>query len=203
MRVFITFFILFGIIIIIITNFSLTSRFSQETTKQANLRLQLYANLINSEIERSRFLTLLLANDTGLIKLITSNHKFDLEINNFFANSDYSNHQVTLIDQSGNILYTNSDYEIEIVYITKILENLKKTEFEPTLSNFITDKSKNRFFFSKMIDTRDKPNRYIIIEINFDDLKSSWADASEAVIIKNNIRLINLFSNLIAWNNVP
>ena len=153
MRVFITFFILFGIIIIIITNFSLTSRFSQETTKQANLRLQLYANLINSEIERSRFLTLLLANDTGLIKLITSNHKFDLEINNFFANSDYSNHQVTLIDQSGNILYTNSDYEIEIVYITKILENLKKTEFEPTLSNFITDKSKNRFFFSKMIDT--------------------------------------------------
>ena len=129
MRVFITFFILFGIIIIIITNFSLTSRFSQETTKQANLRLQLYANLINSEIERSRFLTLLLANDTGLIKLITSNHKFDLEVNNFFDNSDYSNQQVTLIDQSGNILYTNSDYEIEIVYITKILENLKKTEF--------------------------------------------------------------------------
>ena len=46
MRVFITFFILFGIFIIIITNFSLTSRFSQETTKQANLRLHLYANLI-------------------------------------------------------------------------------------------------------------------------------------------------------------
>ena len=67
-RVFITFFILFGIIIIVITNFALTSRFSQETTKQANLRLQLYANSINSEIERSRFLTLLFANDERLIK---------------------------------------------------------------------------------------------------------------------------------------
>ena len=104
MRVFITFFILFGIIIIIITNFSLTSRFSQETTKQANLRLQLYANSINSEIERSRFLTLLLANDSGLIKLITNYHKIDLEIDNFFENSDYSNQQVTLIDQYGKIL---------------------------------------------------------------------------------------------------
>ena len=30
----------------------------------------------------------------------------------------------------------------------------------------------NRFFFSKMIDTQDKPNKYIIIEISFDDLKN-------------------------------
>ena len=93
MRVFITFFILFGIFIIIITNFSLTSRFSQETTKQANLRLHLYANLINSEIERSRFLTLLLANDSNLIKLITNDHKIDLEISNFLTI------QITLINR--------------------------------------------------------------------------------------------------------
>ncbi len=185
MRVFITFFILFGIIIIIITNFSLTSRFSQETTKQANLRLQLYANSINSEIERSRFLTLLLANDSGLIKLITNYHKIDLEIDNFFENSDYSNQQVTLIDQYGKILYTNSDYKIEMVYVTEIIKSLKIKEFEPKLSTFISNEANNRFFFSKMIDTQDKPNRYIIIEINFDDLKNAWADASEAVIIKN------------------
>ena len=185
-RVFITFFILFGIIIIVITNFALTSRFSQETTKQANLRLQLYANSINFEIERSRFLTLLLANDERLIKLIINDRKMEPLVDNFFDAPDYANQQVTLINQYGNIIYTNSDSEIEKKYINKILERLKLKEVDPILSSFITNEVKNRFFFSKMIDTGERPNKYIIIEISLNDLKSSWENASEAVVIKDN-----------------
>ena len=185
-RVFITFFILFGIIIIVITNFALTSRFSQETTKQANLRLQLYANSINFEIERSRFLTLLLANDERLIKLIINDRKMKPLVDNFFDAPDYANQQVTLINQYGNIIYTNSASEIEKEYINKILERLKLKEADPILSTFITNEVKNRFFFSKMIDTGERPNKYIIIEISLNDLKSSWENASEAVVIKDN-----------------
>ena len=189
-RVFITFFILFGIIIIVITNFALTSRFSQETTKQANLRLQLYANSINFEIERSRFLTLLLANDERLIKLITNDSTMEPLVDNFFDAPDYANQQVTLINQYGNILYTNSASEIEKAYINKILERLKLKEVDPILSTFINNEVKNRFFFSKMIDTGETPNKYIIIEISLNDLKSSWENASEAVIIKDNNNLL-------------
>ena len=189
-RVFITFFILFGIIIIVITNFALTSRFSQETTKQANLRLQLYANSINFEIERSRFLTLLLANDERLIKLIINDRKMEPLVDNFFDAPDYANQQVTLINQYGNIIYTNSTSEIEKEYINKILERLKLKEVDPILSTFITNEVKNRFFFSKMIDTGERPNKYIIIEISLNDLKSSWENASEAVIIKDNNNLL-------------
>ena len=189
-RVFITFFILFGIIIIVITNFALTSRFSQETTKQANLRLQLYANSINFEIERSRFLTLLLANDERLIKLIINDRKIEPLVDNFFDAPDYANQQVTLINQYGNIIYTNSASEIEKEYINKILERLKLKEVDPILSTFITNEVKNRFFFSKMIDTGERPNKYIIIEISLNDLKNSWENASEAVIIKDNNNLL-------------
>ena len=189
-RVFIAFFILFGIIIIVITNFALTSRFSQETTKQANLRLQLYANSINFEIERSRFLTLLLANDERLIKLITNDRTMEPLVDNFFDAPDYANQQVTLINQYGNILYTNSASEIEKAYINKILERLKLKEVDPILSTFINNEVKNRFFFSKMIDTGERPNKYIIIEISLNDLKSSWENASEAVIIKDNNNLL-------------
>ena len=189
-RVFITFFILFGIIIIVITNFALTSRFSQETTKQANLRLQLYANSINFEIERSRFLTLLLANDERLIKLIINDRKIEPLVDNFFDAPDYANQQVTLINQYGNIIYTNSASEIEKEYINKILERLKLKEADPILSTFITNEVKNRFFFSKMIDTGERPNKYIIIEISLNDLKNSWENASEAVIIKDNNNLL-------------
>ena len=189
-RVFITFFILFGIIIIVITNFALTSRFSQETTKQANLRLQLYANSINFEIERSRFLTLLLANDERLIKLIINDRKMEPLVDNFFDAPDYANQQVTLINQYGNIIYTNSASEIEKEYINKILERLKLKEADPILSTFITNEVKNRFFFSKMIDTGERPNKYIIIEISLNDLKSSWEKASEALVIKDNNNLL-------------
>ncbi|MDG2097623.1 MAG: ATP-binding protein [Paracoccaceae bacterium] len=197
-RIFITFFILFGIIIIVLTNLTLTSRFSQETTKQANLRLQLYANSINSEIERSRFLTLLLANDAGLIKLITNNNKMDSLVDNFFEDSDYADQQVTLIDKYGNILYTNSANKIEKTYITKILERLKLKEVEPMLSTFINNEANNRFFFSKMVNTVERSNKYIIIEISLNGLKSSWANASEAVIIKNNSNNL-LLSTKPAW----
>ena len=38
MRIFITLFVIFGILLILITNLALTARFSQETTKQAELR---------------------------------------------------------------------------------------------------------------------------------------------------------------------
>ena len=169
-RVFITFFVLFGIIIIVITNFALTSRFSHETTKQANLRLQLYANSINFEIERSRFLTLLLANDERLIKLIINDKKMEPLVDNFFDAPDYANQQITLINQFGNILYTNSYSEIEKAYINKILERLKLKEADPILSTFITNEVKNRFFFSKMIDTGERPNKYIIIEISLMNL---------------------------------
>jgi two-component system C4-dicarboxylate transport sensor histidine kinase DctB len=197
-RIFITFFILFGIIIIVLTNLTLTSRFSQETTKQANLRLQLYANSINSEIERSRFSTLLLAKDAGLIKLITNNNKMDSLVDNFFEDSDYADQQVTLIDKYGNILYTNSANKIEKTYITKILERLKLKEVEPMLSTFINNEANNRFFFSKMVNTVERPNKYIIIEISLNGLKSSWANASEAVIIKNNSNNL-LLSTKPAW----
>ena len=69
-RLFIVLFITFGILLIIITNFVLTSRFSKETTKQAELRLKLYSNSIDSELERSRFITLLLADNVRLKTLL-------------------------------------------------------------------------------------------------------------------------------------
>lgn len=197
-RVFITFFILFGVIIIIVTNLTLTSRFSHETTKQANLRLQLYANSINFEIERSRFLTLRLANDSRLIKLIANNMKIDSQIKSILKSSQYSNQQITLIDQSGNILYTNSAFEMKKQYIPKILENIKINGGEPFVSSFTNKTSKNRFFYSKIIETLKTPNKYIIIELNFDDLENSWMSAAEAVFIKSNQNNL-LLSSVPTW----
>ena len=75
MRIFITLFVIFGVLLILITNLALTARFSQETTKQAELRLQLYTNSIESELERNRFITLLIAGDPNLHTILRKSNE--------------------------------------------------------------------------------------------------------------------------------
>ena len=101
-RLFIVLFITFGILLIIITNFVLTSRFSQETTKQAELRLKLYSNSIDSELERSRFITLLLGDNVRLKTLLSKNQN-KIILNKYFnAITNTYSQNITLFDATGN-----------------------------------------------------------------------------------------------------
>ena len=103
-RLFIVLFITFGILLIIITNFVLTSRFSQETTKQAELRLKLYSNSIDSELERSRFITLLLGDNVRLKTLLSKNQN-EAVLNKYFnAITNTYSQNITLYDATGKIL---------------------------------------------------------------------------------------------------
>ena len=96
--------ITFGILLIIITNFVLTSRFSQETTKQAELRLKLYSNSIDSELERSRFITLLLGDNMRLKTLLSKNQN-EAVLNKYFnAITNTYSQNITLYDATGKIL---------------------------------------------------------------------------------------------------
>ena len=103
-RLFIVLFITFGILLIIITNFVLTSRFSQETTKQAELRLKLYSNSIDSELERSRFITLLLGDNVRLKTLLSKNQNETILNKYFNAITNTYSQNITLYDATGKIL---------------------------------------------------------------------------------------------------
>ena len=103
-RLFIVLFITFGILLIIITNFVLTSRFSQETTKQAELRLKLYSNSIDSELERSRFITLLLGDNVRLKTLLSKNQNKTVLNKYFNAITNTYSQNITLYDATGKIL---------------------------------------------------------------------------------------------------
>ena len=180
-RLFIVLFITFGILLIIITNFVLTSRFSQETTKQAELRLKLYSNSIDSELERSRFITLLLADNVRL-KTLLSKKQNETILNKYFnAITNTYSQNITLYDATGKIL-SSSEKALSSQILSQIpfsVSDNKKLIF----SRIISPEAKNKFVYAKLITHSEMTLGIILVEVNLSKIEKAWIDASEAVIL--------------------
>mgnify|MGYP001323289917 FL=1 len=180
-RLFIVLFITFGILLIIITNFVLTSRFSQETTKQAELRLKLYSNSIDSELERSRFITLLLGDNVRLKTLLSKNQN-EAVLNKYFnAITNTYSQNITLYDATGKIL-SSSEKVLSSQILSQIpfsVSDNKKLIF----SRIISPEAKNKFVYAKLITQSEMTLGIILVEVNLSKIEKAWIDASEAVIV--------------------
>ena len=180
-RSFIVLFITFGILLIIITNFVLTSRFSQETTKQAELRLKLYSNSIDSELERSRFITLLLGDNVRLKTLLSKNQNATVLNKYFNAITNTYLQNITLYDATGKIL-SSSEKSLSSQILSQIpfsVSDNKKLIF----SRIISSEAKNKFVYAKLITQSEMTLGIILVEVNLSKIEKAWIDASEAVIV--------------------
>jgi len=180
-RLFIVLFITFGILLIIITNFVLTSRFSQETTKQAELRLKLYSNSIDSELERSRFITLLLGDNVRLKTLLSKNQNETILNKYFNAITNTYSQNITLYDATGKIL-SSSEKALSSQILSQIpfsVSDNKKLIF----SRIISPETKNKFVYAKLITHSEMTLGIILVEVNLSKIEKAWIDASEAVIV--------------------
>ena len=180
-RLFIVLFITFGILLIIITNFVLTSRFSQETTKQAELRLKLYSNSIDSELERSRFITLLLGDNVRLKTLLSKNQNETILNKYFNSITNTYSQNITLYDATGKIL-SSSEKALSSQILSQIpfsVSDNKKLIF----SRIISPEAKNKFVYAKLITQSEMTLGIILVEVNLSKIEKAWIDASEAVIL--------------------
>ena len=180
-RLFIVLFITFGILLIIITNFVLTSRFSQETTKQAELRLKLYSNSIDSELERSRFITLLLGDNVRLKTLLSKNQNKTVLNKYFNAITNTYSQNITLYDATGKILSSS-----EKALSSQILSQIPFSDSDNKkliFSRIISPEAKNKFVYAKLITQSEMTLGIILVEVNLSKIEKAWIDASEAVIV--------------------
>ena len=180
-RLFIVLFVTFGILLIIITNFVLTSRFSQETTKQAELRLKLYSNSIDSELERSRFITLLLGDNVRLKTLLSKNQNKTVLNKYFNAITNTYSQNITLYDATGKVLSSSEKALTNQILsqIPFIASDNKKLIF----SRIISPDAKNKFVYAKLITHGKETLGIILVEVNLSKIEKAWIDASEAVIV--------------------
>ena len=186
MRIFITLFVIFGILLILITNLALTARFSQETTKQAELRLQLYTNSIESELERNRFITLLIAGDPNLHTILRKNN--EKMLNQYVQkHTKYYTQNITLLDPNGfpfvrnkenstNNQHSNQGYfksaiKSDQIIFTTILNQSKNEE--------------NKFIYSHSIKESNQILGVIVNEVSLIKTENAWINNSEAVVVTN------------------
>ena len=186
MRIFITLFVIFGILLILITNLALTARFSQETTKKAELRLQLYTNSIESELERNRFITLLIAGDPNLHTMLRKNN--EKMLNQYVEkHTKYYTQNITLLDPNGfpfvrnkenstNNQHSNQGYfksaiKSDQIIFTTILNQSKNEE--------------NKFIYSHSIKESNQILGVIVNEVSLIKTENAWVNNSEAVIVTN------------------
>ena len=195
-RLFIVLFITFGILLIIITNFVLTSRFSQETTKQAELRLKLYSNSIDSELERSRFITLLLSDNVRLKTLLSKNQNETILNKYFNAITNTYSQNITLYDATGKILSSS-----EKALSSQILSQIPFSDSDNKkliFSKIISPEAKNKFVYAKLITRSEMTLGIILVEVNLSKIEKAWIDASEAVIVIDHLDQV-LISSKPSW----
>ncbi len=195
-RLFIVLFITFGILLIIITNFVLTSRFSQETTKQAELRLKLYSNSIDSELERSRFITLLLADNVRLKTLLSKKQNKTILTKYFNSITNTYSQNITLYDATGKIL-SSSEKALSSQILSQIpfsVSDNKKLIF----SRIISPEAKNKFVYAKLITLSEMTLGIILVEVNLSKIEKAWIEASEAVIAIDHLDQV-LISSKPSW----
>ena len=186
MRIFITLFVIFGILLILITNLALTARFSQETTKQAELRLQLYTNSIESELERNRFITLLIAGDPNLHTILRKNN--EKMLNQYVQkHTKYYTQNITLLDPNGLPFVSNKENSINNQHSNQgyFKSAIKSDQIIFTTILNQSENEENKFIFSQSIKESNQILGVIVNEVSLIKTENAWVNNSEAVIVTN------------------
>lgn len=186
MRIFITLFVIFGILLILITNLALTARFSQETTKQAELRLQLYTNSIESELERNRFITLLIAGDPNLHTILRKNN--EKMLNQYVQkHTKYYTQNITLLDPNGFPFVNNKENLINNQHSNQeyFKSAIKSDQIIFTTILNQNENEENKFIYSQSIKESNQILGVIVNEVSLIKTEHAWINNSEAVIVTN------------------
>ena len=185
-RIFITLFVIFGILLILITNLALTARFSQETTKQAELRLQLYTNSIESELERNRFITLLIAGDPNLHTILRKNN--GKMLNQYVQkHTKYYTQNITLLDPNGFPFVSNKENLINNQHSNQgyFKSAIKSDQIIFTTILNQSENEENKFIYSHSIKESNQILGVIVNEVSLNKTEDAWVNNSEAVIVTN------------------
>jgi two-component system, NtrC family, C4-dicarboxylate transport sensor histidine kinase DctB len=183
-RFFIILFIIFGILLILITNLALTAKFSQETAKQAELRLQLYINTIESELERNRFITLLIAGDPKLHTILRNNNV--KKVNQYVQKyTKYYKQNIKLLGPHGSILAKNEESLSNNQHTAQKYFKSALQSDQIIFTTILNKNNKNKFIFSQVIKQSNKILGVVINEVSLSKTEDAWIKNSEAVIVTN------------------
>jgi two-component system C4-dicarboxylate transport sensor histidine kinase DctB len=176
---------LLAVVVMLVTNYFLTERFTEATRSRAEVRLALYSGNILSELQRNSVVPLLLARDPTLISALTSRDYSQSSQRLISYRDEIGAAQLMLLDADGRTvastdrnligtMHRNTPYYVEALRSSDTVFTV--TERETTTFDFI---------YSRRVQSDRQTVGVIVVEVDLRQFERAWASISDAVLVTN------------------
>ncbi len=175
-----------------VTNSWLTDRFAESTRAGTEVRLALYSGNIISELQRTAVVPRFLANDSDLLRSLSSAEYSTASQRLIAAKKEISASSIRLLDTSGRLVAATDRTQIGTSYANAqwFVDALRARETIFTASPRETGGTE--FVYSRAMVADGKAVGVVVVEADLAALERSWAGISEVVSVVDSAGVIIL-----------
>jgi len=175
-----------------VTNSWLTDRFAESTRARTEVRLALYSGNIISELQRTAVVPRFLANDSDLLRSLSSAEYSTASQRLIAAKKEISASSIRLLDTSGRLVAATDRTQIGTSYANAqwFVDALRARETIFTASPRETGGTE--FVYSRAMVADGKAVGVVVVEADLAALERSWAGISEVVSVVDSAGVIIL-----------
>ncbi len=184
--------LIFAVVTVMVTNWLLTERFTENTRNRAELRLALYSGNLQSELRRNAIVPQLLARDPALIGALrsadysTSTQRLISFVEEIGAASlmllDRDGRSVAATDRNRlGSLHRSDPYFVNAIRSGETVFTVLRRES----GGYI-------FTYSRRVEFRGDPVGVILVEVDLRKFERAWAGISDAVLVSDSAGTIIL-----------
>ena len=173
----------FGVLVISITNYLLTERFTENTRNRAELRLTLYVANLMSELQRNSIVPQLLARDPELIRALDSSD-FSLSTSRLLSFVDeIGAASLVLFDKDGRIVAATDRNRLGETHKSRpyFLGALRSND--TIFTGEALDDAGYVSVYSRKITSGSDTLGVIAVEVDLRKLERGWAGVTDAVFV--------------------
>ncbi len=176
-----------------VTNSWLTDRFAESTRARTEVRLALYSGNIISELQRTAVVPRFLANDSDLLRSLSSAEYSTASQRLIAAKKEISASSIRLLDTSGRLVAATDRTQIGTSYANAqwFVDALRARETIFTASP-PRETGGTEFVYSRAMVADGKAVGVVVVEADLAALERSWAGISEVVSVVDSAGVIIL-----------
>ncbi|WP_298290685.1 ATP-binding protein [uncultured Litoreibacter sp.] len=182
-RLFAIMLIALAVAIVWVSNLWLTDRFTERTRSSAELRVALYSNAINSELQRNRVVPLLLSRDPVMVGALNSNDFSATSQRLISFKEEIGAAELRLLDEEGRTVASSDRLQIGEVQRSEafFIDALRSTDTLFHITELETGAF--QFTYSRRIESERQGIGVIVVDVDLRQFEGRWRSPTDAVMI--------------------
>lgn len=175
--------ILLFFLVLIMSKFWFSERFSETIKIQSDLRASRYSSAISNELKKNQIIPFLLAQDPSIIT--------SLKINDFSKVSDRLTHfgdeiglgGLKLMDRNGNLVASSTLSEVKGTALKSIFRDLLPSDSSTIFKVVELENNKYQFTYFRLILDKEDIIGMIALDVDLNQFEERWRSPVEAIMI--------------------